>query len=81
MLDTMKAFPGVFSGIAVIDDNAPRPQDEMRRLKSLGLVAGIIRLGIRRHQNLTQSDRLRLLHLALMRVVILLNIVLAGGES
>jgi predicted TIM-barrel fold metal-dependent hydrolase len=37
MLDTIKRFPGVFSGIAVIDDAADRPQDEMRRLKPLGV--------------------------------------------
>lgn len=37
MLDTIRRFPGVFSGIAVIDDAAARPQDEMRRLKPLGV--------------------------------------------
>ena len=37
MLDTIRAFPGVFSGIAVIDDSAAKPQDEMRRLKPLGV--------------------------------------------
>ena len=37
MLDTIARFPGVFSGIAVIDDSAARPQDEMRRLKPLGV--------------------------------------------
>ncbi|MES1213401.1 MAG: amidohydrolase family protein [Singulisphaera sp.] len=37
MLDTMRRHPGVFSGIAVIDDVAPRPQEEMRRLKSFGV--------------------------------------------
>ncbi|HEY1599360.1 MAG TPA: amidohydrolase family protein [Pirellulales bacterium] len=37
MLDTIKRFPGIFSGIAVIDDSAARPQDEMRRLQRLGV--------------------------------------------
>lgn len=37
MLDTIRTFPGVFSGIAVIDDSAGQPQNEMRRLKSLGV--------------------------------------------
>src|SRR5487761_61203 len=32
MLDTMRRFPGVFSGVAVIDDPAPDPPAEMRRL-------------------------------------------------
>ena len=29
MLDAIKNYPGVFAGIAVIDDDAARPQDEM----------------------------------------------------
>lgn len=37
MLDSMKRFPGVFSGVAVIDQNAMRPEDEMARLKKLGV--------------------------------------------
>jgi len=48
MLDSMKAYPGVFSGIAVIDDGstsgarensgkAAKPADEMQRLKALGV--------------------------------------------
>ncbi|HVU86559.1 MAG TPA: amidohydrolase family protein [Pirellulales bacterium] len=37
MLDSIRAFPSVFSGIAVIDDSVARPQDEMRRLKPLGV--------------------------------------------
>ncbi len=37
MLDTMKNYPGVFSGVAVIDDGAANPADEMRRLKSQGV--------------------------------------------
>lgn len=37
MLDTMRRFPGVFSGVGVIDDQAKRPQDEMRRLKEHGV--------------------------------------------
>ena len=37
MLDSMRAHEGVFSGVAVIDENADRPQDEMRRLKKLGV--------------------------------------------
>lgn len=37
MLDSMRRFPGVFSGVAVIDDGALAPQDEMRRLAKLGV--------------------------------------------
>jgi predicted TIM-barrel fold metal-dependent hydrolase len=37
MLDSMKRFPGVFSGVAVIDQNAMQPEDEMLRLKKLGV--------------------------------------------
>jgi predicted TIM-barrel fold metal-dependent hydrolase len=36
LLDTIRRFPGVFSGVAVIDD-ARRPADEMRRLAKLGV--------------------------------------------
>lgn len=37
MLDTMKNYPGVFSGVAVIDDGAKNPAEEMRRLKRKGV--------------------------------------------
>lgn len=37
MLDSMRRYPGVFSGVAVIDDSATAPQDEMRRLAKLGV--------------------------------------------
>ncbi len=37
MLDCMKRFPGQFSGVAVIDQNAPHPDVEMKRLKALGV--------------------------------------------
>lgn len=37
MLDTIKRFPGMFSGVAVIDQNAPNPADEMVRLRKLGV--------------------------------------------
>ena len=37
MTDMMKQHPGSFSGVAVIDDEAPGVQDEMRRLKELGV--------------------------------------------
>lgn len=36
MLDTIARFPGVYSGVAVIDENA-HPADEMRRLKKRGV--------------------------------------------
>lgn len=36
MLDTMRRFPGVFSGVAVIDETA-RPRNVMRRLKGKGV--------------------------------------------
>jgi predicted TIM-barrel fold metal-dependent hydrolase len=37
MLDTMRRFPGTFSGVAVIDDSAKDPPAEMRRLKAGGV--------------------------------------------
>jgi len=37
MLDTIAKHPGVFSGVAVIDDGAADPAAEMRRLKGLGV--------------------------------------------
>lgn len=37
MLDTMKNYSGVFSGVAVIDDGAKNPAEEMRRLKRKGV--------------------------------------------
>ena len=37
MLDVMSAHAGIFSGIAVIDMQAERPDDEMRRLATLGV--------------------------------------------
>lgn len=37
MLDVMRDYEGVFSGIAVIDPEAQRPDDEMRRLAKEGV--------------------------------------------
>lgn len=37
MLDCMKKFPGTFSGVAVIDQNQPKPGDEMVKLKKQGV--------------------------------------------
>lgn len=37
MLDAIKAQPGTFSGVAVIDENGDDPAREMRRLKGLGV--------------------------------------------
>lgn len=37
MLDTMKRFPDVFGGIAVLDENAPGVMDEMDRLGEEGV--------------------------------------------
>lgn len=37
MLDTIQRFPGQFSGVAVINQEAPDPAEEMRRLKKLGV--------------------------------------------
>lgn len=37
MLDSMRKYPGMFSGVAVIDHNAGAPADEMKRLKKLGV--------------------------------------------
>lgn len=37
MLDCMREFPGVFSGIAQVDEHGADPAAEMRRLKGLGV--------------------------------------------
>lgn len=37
MLDTMRRYPGVFSGVAVIDHSAAAPEEEMARLGALGV--------------------------------------------
>ena len=37
MLDVMREYQGVFSGIAIIDPEAARPDDEMRRLAKEGV--------------------------------------------
>ena len=37
LTDTIRKYPGVFSGVAGIDDTKKRPQDEMLRLKKLGI--------------------------------------------
>ena len=37
MLDMMKVHPGVFSGVAVIDQNAMHPETEMKKLKGQGV--------------------------------------------
>src|SRR3990172_3015001 len=37
MLDMIRAHPGTFAGVAVIDQHGPDPAAEMRRLKALGV--------------------------------------------
>jgi len=37
MLDTMKRFPGVFSGVGIVDETAPQPQNGMRELVAQGV--------------------------------------------
>src|SRR3954447_8780416 len=37
MLDSMRRYPGVFSGIAVIDSNAQRPEATMLELANRGV--------------------------------------------
>ncbi|HZT33459.1 MAG TPA: amidohydrolase family protein [Bryobacteraceae bacterium] len=37
MLDAIAHYPGVFSGVGIVDHNAPGVADEMRRLKRLGV--------------------------------------------
>ncbi len=46
MLETMKRFPGVFSGVAVIDED-DRPAEQMRELKKQGVRGFRIRPGER----------------------------------
>src|SRR5690606_9183679 len=45
MLDTMRRFPGVFSGVAIVDETAPDPGGAMRRLKAQGVRGFRIRPG------------------------------------
>jgi predicted TIM-barrel fold metal-dependent hydrolase len=45
MLDAMKAHPGVFSGVAVVDERSATVTDKMRRLKKLGVRGFRIRPG------------------------------------
>src|SRR5690606_37998864 len=47
MLDTMRRFPGVFSGVAVIDENGKDPAAQMRALKEQGVRGFRIRPGNR----------------------------------
>ncbi|MEY4940528.1 MAG: hypothetical protein RIQ93_2263 [Verrucomicrobiota bacterium] len=37
MLDSMRRFPGVFSGVGLVDENGPQPQDRMRELARGGV--------------------------------------------
>jgi predicted TIM-barrel fold metal-dependent hydrolase len=37
MLESMRRFPGVFSGVGIVDENAPNPQDRMRELAGQGV--------------------------------------------
>ena len=37
LLDTMRRFPGVFSGVGLVDDIVARPQDQMRELAKHGV--------------------------------------------
>lgn len=37
MLDCMVQFPGVFSGVGIVDETAPRPQDRMREMGKHGV--------------------------------------------
>lgn len=37
MLDAMRRYPGVFAGVGIVDDTAPRPQDAMRALARQGV--------------------------------------------
>lgn len=37
MLDMMKKYPGMFAGVAVIDQDSERPDIEMRKLRGLGV--------------------------------------------
>ena len=50
MLDTMERFPGVFSGVAIIDENAPDPGKSMRELAAKGV------RGFRIHPGKTTVD-------------------------
>jgi predicted TIM-barrel fold metal-dependent hydrolase len=56
MTDMMERHAGVFSGVAVIDENAPRPQDEMRHLKERGVRGFRIRPGDRPVDRWLDSD-------------------------
>ena len=36
MLDAIQRFPGMFSGVAVIDHDTPRPDLQMQKMKTVG---------------------------------------------
>ncbi len=50
MLDSMRRFPGLFSGVAVIDEAGPDPAGQMRSLKQQGVRGFRIRPGDRSPQ-------------------------------
>ena len=37
LLDSMRRFPGVFSGVGIVDETAPRPRDRVRELVAQGV--------------------------------------------
>ena len=61
MLDAMKRSLGTFSGVAVIDSEAAHPDEEMRRLKQLGVRGFRIRPQTKEVNQWLNSDGLRLM--------------------
>ena len=57
MLDCMRKYPGVFSGIAQVDEHGANPAAEMRRLKGLGVHGVRIRSATARSRWLARRPR------------------------
>lgn len=59
MLDTIKRFPGQFSGVAVINQDGMQPEAEMVRLKALGVRGFRIYPTNRPYERWTESEGLQ----------------------
>jgi predicted TIM-barrel fold metal-dependent hydrolase len=59
MLDTIKRFPGVFSGVGIVDDSAPDVADRMRHLALRGVRGFRINPGSRKVDEWIGSEGMR----------------------
>jgi predicted TIM-barrel fold metal-dependent hydrolase len=56
MLDAMRRFPETFGGVAVVDWNAPRPDDEMGKMAKAGVRGFRVRSGDRPAENWIETE-------------------------